>query len=143
MSAALYASTKRSTRDGDGTGRREALHGERRRFGPAVADGVDPQVGGGPQQVRAGVPDLVVDAPEDAECPQQGVLDQVFGVPQVPGQTAAVAVQGGPQRRQQVDVAVPRASQLVPERVRHLEIRLGAPFRRHPVSWRRIVAESK
>ena len=45
------------------------------------------------------------------------ILHEVFGVPEVTGELAAVPVQGRPQRSQQIDVAVPRRAKLVAQPV--------------------------
>ena len=103
--------------------------GERRGLQHAATHGVDPQVGRGAQQVRARILDPVVDVAERAEAAQQRVLHQVLGVPEIAGEAAAIAVEGWPQRRRQVDVAVPGAADVVLHRGRECgygsAVRLG------------------
>src|SRR5262245_40865042 len=85
-------------------------------------DGVDPQVARDPQEVGARLADSVVNLTERRQGAHQRILDEILGVPDVPGEAAAVAVQRGAKWGEQIEVAMPRRPQVVSQAVRQLEV---------------------
>jgi hypothetical protein len=61
-------------------------------------------------------------SPEHAERAQQRVLDEVLGVPHVAREAPAVREEPGPQRCEEIQVAVPRRAQLVAHRVGEIDL---------------------
>lgn len=98
------------------------LLGNGGRLAAAPPQLVDPQIGRDAQQIGARVGDRLKHVAERAEGAQQGVLRQVLRVPQVAGQPPAIAVQSRPQRRQQIDVAVPGGAQIVLQIIGQLQV---------------------
>jgi len=69
-------------------------------------------MGGCPDEIRAGILEVGVDLPEQAEDPYERVLSKIFAVPEIPGEAAAVAVQIRPKRGEAIQVAPPRSTNL-------------------------------
>jgi hypothetical protein len=76
-------------------------------FARSPASAVDPQIGRGPDQVRPRVLELHVHLAEQAEDAHQGVLHQVLAIPDIAGETAAIAVQVRAQRRRLIPARWP------------------------------------